>query len=267
MSTDDAWEEWGRKDPYFAVITHDKYRQNNITDKLKEEFFNSAGVYLNNILNTCRRRLDNGFQPKRALDFGCGVGRVCIPLAAMVDHVTAVDVADSMLKEARENSNKHHVENIAFLKSDDDLTSLQGPFDFIHSFIVFQHIPVERGRKIFANLLALLDKKGIAVIQLTYAKTRFKENYGTKPDVSPGTQAGKKLNLKRKLKNLFHKDRPSRKSRPEHFGNNDPEMQMNPYNVNELFFILQGAGIKNLHVEFTDHGGELGLFLYFQKPS
>ena len=46
----------------------------------------------------------------------------------------------------------------------------------------------------------------------------------------------------------------------------DPEMQMNPYNVNELLFFIQSQDIRNLYVEFTDHGGELGVFLYFQKP-
>lgn len=46
----------------------------------------------------------------------------------------------------------------------------------------------------------------------------------------------------------------------------DPVMQMNPYNVNERFFQLQSAGIDNVHVEFTDHGGELGVFLYFRRP-
>ena len=50
------------------------------------------------------------------------------------------------------------------------------------------------------------------------------------------------------------------------FPPHDPEIQMNPYNVNELFFKLQSVGIHKFHVEFTDHGGELGLFLYFQKP-
>jgi hypothetical protein len=46
----------------------------------------------------------------------------------------------------------------------------------------------------------------------------------------------------------------------------DPEIQMNPYHLNELFFLVQSSGVHRLHVEFTNHGGELGVFLFFQKP-
>jgi len=30
-------------------------------------------------------------------------------------------------------------------------------------------------------------------------------------------------------------------------------------------YLLQTAGIPGFHAEFTDHGGELGVFLYFQR--
>ncbi|MEM7457406.1 MAG: hypothetical protein AAF456_23935 [Planctomycetota bacterium] len=46
----------------------------------------------------------------------------------------------------------------------------------------------------------------------------------------------------------------------------DPEMQMNTYRLNELFFMLQSIGIQDIYTQFTDHGGELGVYLYFQKP-
>lgn len=46
----------------------------------------------------------------------------------------------------------------------------------------------------------------------------------------------------------------------------DPEMLMNPYNLSELAFMLQTAGVASFSVEFTDHGGELGVFLFFRKP-
>jgi hypothetical protein len=46
----------------------------------------------------------------------------------------------------------------------------------------------------------------------------------------------------------------------------DPEMQMNYYNLSELTFVLQRAGVRWFHTELTDHGGALGAFLYFQMP-
>jgi hypothetical protein len=46
----------------------------------------------------------------------------------------------------------------------------------------------------------------------------------------------------------------------------DPEMQMNCYRLNDLFFMVQQTGATGMHCEFTDHGGELGVVLYFQRP-
>ena len=41
---------------------------------------------------------------------------------------------------------------------------------------------------------------------------------------------------------------------------------MNPYIVNELFFYMQGKGVQRFYSEFTDHGGELGLIIFFRMP-
>ncbi|EGJ09961.1 hypothetical protein RBXJA2T_06520 [Rubrivivax benzoatilyticus JA2 = ATCC BAA-35] len=42
-------------------------------------------------------------------------------------------------------------------------------------------------------------------------------------------------------------------------------MQMNFYNASQLLFILQRAGVGAVYSELTDHGGALGLFLYFRR--
>ena len=45
----------------------------------------------------------------------------------------------------------------------------------------------------------------------------------------------------------------------------DPEMQMNAYHMNEVLFLIQRAGVRRFHAELTDHGGELGVIIFFQK--
>ncbi len=40
-------------------------------------------------------------------------------------------------------------------------------------------------------------------------------------------------------------------------------MQMNSYGINEILFSMQCLGIPRSHIEFTNHGGELGIFLFF----
>ena len=43
-------------------------------------------------------------------------------------------------------------------------------------------------------------------------------------------------------------------------------MQMNSYDMNAILFIVQSLGVVDMHIEYKDHGGELGAILFFQKP-
>ena len=149
-----------------------------------------------------------------------------------------------MLLEARRNCEQHSVTNAILLVSDDSLSSLSGTFDLIHSCIVFQHIPVERGRLIFARLLEHMSPGGIGAIQLTYSKSHFAGTFGIAPSEM----------------------KPAHSPNQSTSSNADPEIQMNPYNMNSVLFMLQENKVAQFYTEFTDHGGELGVFLFFRKP-
>jgi SAM-dependent methyltransferase len=246
MSSDIAWEEWGRRDPYFGVITDPKFRRSKINEQNKREFFQSGESHVHGILATIRKHVDPSFEPRTVLEFGCGVGRVLVPFARIADEVVGLDVSPSMLLEARRNCDEHQLRNVSLLASDDSLSALNGSFDLIHSCIVFQHIPVERGRALFAKLLQHLRPGGVGAIQLTYSKTRFASTHGIAP-APPATIPSPDTSVL-----LITPDA-------------DPAIQMNPYNMNEMLFLMQCSGVQQFHVEFSDHGGELGLFLFFAK--
>ena len=252
MSTDKAWEKWGQQDPYYGVISDPKFRNNNLTAAAKNEFFAAGDNDIQRLFQIIEKFIYPNFTPRNALDFGCGTGRLTIPLAKLVPQVVGIDISDAMLAEAKQNCQDRNIQNANLFKSDDSLSALQtNKFDLIHTVIVLQHIPVERVRIIFEHLLSLLNAGGIGAIQLTYAKTKFKDSYGTMPNT-----------LVRKTRNYFKKYKKLIKGV---FRNQDPEMQMNTHNLNHLFFLMQKAGVQNFYTEFTDHGGNLGVFLYFQK--
>lgn len=253
MNTDEDWENFAKQDPYFSVCTNEKYRSAKINDEAKKAFFESGSVNIRHSFDICRRYIDPSFSPKSALDFGCGIGRLTIPLAALATHVTGVDVSDSMLAEARNNCAKFSVDNVSFIKSDDDLTHLEGHFDFIYSYIVLQHIPIDRGTHIFSKLLDHLNAGGICAIQFTYAKTIYSDSRGAPPAING-------------LKRMRHKLDQALKRLLRRINGQRSVMQMNSYNLNEIFFLMQASGVTVFHTEFTDHGGECGVFLYFQKP-
>jgi SAM-dependent methyltransferase len=242
MSTDSAWEEWGRREPYFGVITNPKFRRADMTPEAKQEFFDSGTYHVDYVMLMIRHYINPNFQPKSVLEFGCGVGRLVVPFAKIATEVRGLDVSPAMLAEAARNCQERAVTNVKFIESDDGLSRLTGAFDLIHSCIVFQHIPPVRGMEIFKKLLHHLVPGGVGAFQFTYSK----DHYATTNGVPP----------------VQNSQAPQRPAIPDA----DPEMQMNPYNMTELLFILQRAGVQRFHADFTDHGGELGVFLFFKKP-
>lgn len=71
-NTDRAWNIWGEKDPYFAVLTDPKFRNENFPDH-EQEFFRSGEEFVGERIDSAKNlfRYNPG---GRALDFGCGVG-------------------------------------------------------------------------------------------------------------------------------------------------------------------------------------------------
>ena len=246
-NSDKEWEKFGKDDPYFGVITHDKYHKSNLTDESKEEFFESGSNYVDEVIEKVRQRIDPNFTLKRALDFGCGVGRLVIPLAKIAEEVTGVDVSDSMLNEAKKNCETRSIKNAVFSKSDDSLSFLDGKYNFIHSFIVFQHIPVKRGERIFENLISRLDNEGVCVVHFTYV---------------PEYNSTKIFSFIKRFVPLSGNFMNLIKGR-KFFA---PQMQMNAYELNQLLLTIHNTNVRSCYAEFTNHGGMRGIVLYFQKP-
>jgi len=251
MSTDLEWERWGQRDPYFGVITDPKYRREGLTEEARSEFFASGEAHVRYVSEMIRQYLGADFRARTVLDFGCGVGRLLIPFAREAEEAYGLDVSPSMIEEARRNCESQGVANARLLVSTDSgLAALGRTFDLVHSYIVFQHIPPPRGIALFAALVDLVAPGGVGALHCTYAKACHAETHGRPPPPAPPPPAPGALS-------------PVEAPRDPAA---DPEMQMNAYDVNPLLFALQRRGVLRFHAEFTDHGGELGLFLFFRKP-
>jgi SAM-dependent methyltransferase len=261
VSTDEAWEEWGRRDPYFGVITDPKYRSGSISQEARNEFFASGRVHADHVMLMIKHYIDPNFAPRSVLDFGCGVGRVLFAFAKAIPEAVGLDVSPSMLAEAKRNAERFGFDNLQLATGYEGLATPSQRFDLVHSFIVFQHIPARRGREIFAQLLARIAPGGVGAIHLVYSKSRYAplngaipaEELDPPPPVAPPVEAPEATRAP-----------PADASPPG--PPPDPEMQMNAYPMNEILFALQGAGVPRFHADFTDHGGELGVFLFFRVP-
>lgn len=153
LNTDKAWKKWGKMDPYFAVLASGPFAGGG-SEEAREVFFRSGRGFIKDLF--ARYQGAFGQVPTgRALDHGCGVGRLTLPLATRFDQVVAVDVSPDMLAEARANAAACGLSNVRFDIADDTLEAAEGEFDFVNSHMVLQHVPVRRGLPI---LLALVDK-------------------------------------------------------------------------------------------------------------
>ena len=101
----------------------------------------------------------------RALDFGCGVGRMITPMATRFKEVIGVDVSEHMLAEAARNASHRQLENVAFFT---DIPNME--FDLVYSVLVFQHINSTRGADMILNCWSRIARGGLLAVQVP---TRF----------------------------------------------------------------------------------------------
>jgi len=145
---DRDWEQLGRRDPYFAVLTDDDYRGDALSPERRQRFFATGEGHVAALFAAVSEVIGEPFRPHRALDFGCGVGRVLGALAARCERVVGADVAASMLAEARRVGAAAGWANVDLVQVDDELAALAGDFDLIHSAMVLQHVETRRGERL-----------------------------------------------------------------------------------------------------------------------
>jgi len=252
LNSDRNWKFYGRKEPYFGVTGLDIHLVENLDNKATDDFFLTGRDDVDKLFSRIRTRTDPSFKPARILDFGCGPGRMVIPFARYANEVTGMDVSQHMLEEAENNCIRNNVGNVSFLLSDDHLSLIgDQKFDLVHSYIVIQHINKKRGLKIIARLLDAIKPGGIGVLQVTYH-----DAYPLRRIVNFFRYRLPFLyDVLNNLKRLYRENKIRRL----------PLMQMNSYDLNEVFALLQKNGVTDVDVSFTNHYNYCGVSLCFKK--
>lgn len=119
----------------------------------------------------------------RALDFGCGVGRLAQALAPHFDHVTGVDVAASMVERARRfDRSRGNVEYVVNVRPDLACFADRS-FDFVLTASVLQHMRPDYQLGYLREFVRVLRPGGCAFFQLPTAVVR---DGGPKPAAADG---------------------------------------------------------------------------------
>jgi ubiquinone/menaquinone biosynthesis C-methylase UbiE len=212
------WEEFAQREPYFAVLTEERFLRNHVD---LDAFYATGEADVARLFGL----IGDDFHPRSALDFGCGVGRLTFALAKRVGEVVGCDVSQTMLQIAQ-----GRVENPSHISFVRDLPDRM--FDFIVSLIVFQHIPVDQGQAILDRLLALLEPHGVAALHFTFRR--------------PGGALRRLARRVRARVPLVHRIA----ARLEGDRRGLPYMQMNEYDRDAIL-----RRFRDPRVVPTDHGG------------
>jgi len=156
------WDEFGKIDPLWAILTwpDKKGRKWQL-----EEFF-LTGIKTIKFIMESIESLDINIRRRRALDFGCGVGRLTQALAHYFDEVYGVDIAPSMIKLAK-NYNRYGDKCKYYLNEKDNLELFSDNyFDFIITLLTLQHMEPRYFKKYIKEFLRILAPNGLLIFQL-----------------------------------------------------------------------------------------------------
>jgi SAM-dependent methyltransferase len=157
-----TWEAFGDTDPMFGVLS-DPARQGGKWNA--EEFFASGRVHVERLFRT----LDDvraSYERGACLDFGCGVGRLTLPLSESFARTVGVDVAQSMIETARRNVRPG--DRCEFIVNRDPDLALfpDATFDVVHSCLVLQHILPAFALQYVREFFRVAKPGGLVVFQL-----------------------------------------------------------------------------------------------------
>ena len=229
------WEIIAQRDPYFGVLSSPAFRSDAITPEARQHFYGTGDEDIARLLGWFDQDIAARPSTGRALDIGCGVGRLTRAIAKIVPAVSGYDVAESMLAIARSEAPPN---------ADFSTTLPPGPFSWINSYIVFQHIPPDEGLKLIDEALNRATPDCFLSIQITFWR-----------DHAPPRQ-----NIISRIRRQIVRS-TGRKAD----GDAARLINMHDYSLNEVMRRITAAGFSRVVVRHTNHGGHHGAWLIARR--
>jgi SAM-dependent methyltransferase len=152
------WDDLALVDPFWAVLAAEGKRGGRWE---LGEFLSTGEADAEQILATAAE-LGRPSRRERALDFGCGVGRLTRALARRFDEAVGVDVSERMLDHARRLN--ADTPNVIFTDAEHPPA---GRFDLVVANLVLQHLPSRPLARVhITRLVEAARPDGLVVFQL-----------------------------------------------------------------------------------------------------
>jgi len=133
-----SWENKAKSNAYSYVDSScDQWKKENYYKKGEQEVKDLIIDFFEKVKNIRRDNL----KQMNVLDIGCGTGRLTRAMAKYFKKVEGIDISEEMISQSKRDN--EDLENVNFSVSNGlDLSLfIENRFDFVFSFIVFQHIP------------------------------------------------------------------------------------------------------------------------------
>jgi SAM-dependent methyltransferase len=155
------WESHARLNAHAAILTPSAEQP----EWDEAAFLETGRRHVAGLMNEADRLVPHR-QRRRALDFGCGIGRLTVALADYYDEVLGVDIAQSMVEQARQRNPAPDRIRYEHNANPDLLKFPTGCFDLVCSWIVLQHTPPSVMRAYIAEFVRLVAPGGLVMFQL-----------------------------------------------------------------------------------------------------
>jgi SAM-dependent methyltransferase len=161
-----VWKAYGDSDPYFSVLSHERFR-GKPAEEAMAEFFGSGKAEVDSIFNIMKRCEIDPASVERVVEFGCGVGRVSLWLAKNFPEVCGIDISQRHLDIAVEKIDAEGVKGFSPLQIDtlDGLSSIPS-FDLLYTRLVLQHNPPPIQHEILLRLLESARAGALVIFQI-----------------------------------------------------------------------------------------------------
>jgi 2-polyprenyl-3-methyl-5-hydroxy-6-metoxy-1,4-benzoquinol methylase len=242
-----AFDEFSAREPYFAALTDPRFLRANLTPAHEREFFGTGEALVDWMFAIIEAGLVPGFAPVAMLEYGCGPGRLAIPLSRRAGSVTAIDRSPPMLEIARREAERRGAGHIAF-DTPDAFRAQSRKFDLVVCYHVLQRLPRREGLSLVEELVNRIGPGGVGVFQWLMATGASAGKQATRWAREHLPAVNSAVNRLRK--------KPS----------NDPFIPTHPYALDDLLSVLRAAGCRGTHVVFEESDGLDYAIAFARKP-